>query len=98
MGQRGAGFQPGWVHTKPALTSSAGKSKRHIFLVLFLCLPSGNTILREAVPQDMKSCHDYIATSVPGLRSHPKMPDPVGVSRSRHCGRSHFAEGQREPR
>lgn len=75
-GRRGAGFQPGWVHTKPALTSSAGKSKRHIFLVLLLCLPSGNTIPREAVPRDMKSYHDYIATSVPGLGAHPKMPDP----------------------
>lgn len=53
--------------------------RKHIFPVLFLCLPSGNTIPREAVPRDMKSCHDYIATSVLGLRSHPKMPARVSA-------------------
>lgn len=83
------GFQPGWVHTKPTLTSSAGKSKRRIFLALFLCLPSGNTIPRQTVPRDMKSYHDYIATSVPGLRLPPKMPEPVGASRTERRHKPH---------
>lgn len=76
-----------------SLTSSAGKSRRHIFPALFLCSPSGNASQREAVPRAMKSWSDSGATSEPSAETAGR-----GCSRGRPPEQAFLTKTWREPR